>query len=208
MGEELLQLFPSPVMVFPYLRDYSKELEWIKNQKIRVADNPGINASRFFPSRPSEDSFILDNPELKKIRTFIETKLHQYVTKVMGSKDEFFITQSWVNRSKKGESNSEHVHQNSMISGVWYPVINKKLPPIQFRNPNRREMLANIDVYNNFNSEIFLLQLNAGELIIFPSNLSHSVPPNNSDEERISLSFNTWIKGNIGSIKNLTYIPI
>ena len=69
-------------------------------------------------------------------------------------------------------------------------------------------MLANIDVYNNFNSEIFLLQLNAGELIIFPSNLSHSVPPNNSDEERISLSFNTWIKGNIGSIKNLTYIPI
>ena len=32
-GDELLQLFPIPVMICPYPVDYSKELEWIKMQK-------------------------------------------------------------------------------------------------------------------------------------------------------------------------------
>ena len=207
MGEELLQLFPSPVMVFPYLRDYSKELEWIKNQKIRVADNPGINASRFFPSRQSEDSFILDNPELKKIRTFIETKLNQFVSQIYGSDDRLVITQSWLNRNGKGESHHEHTHPNSMISGVWYPQIHEQLPPIEFRNRSQRDVVLSIQRYNTFNSQTFLLPIKRGELILFPSNLTHGVPPNQSDEERISLSFNTWPKGSLGDISSLTFLP-
>ena len=35
-----------------------------------------------------------------------------------------------------------------------------------------------------------------------------SVPVNPSDEERISLSFNTWAKGNLGNEKHLTYLPL
>ena len=46
-----------------------------------------------------------------------------------------------------------------------------------------------------------------GELIIFPSSLTHSVRANQSDEERISLSFNTWAKGSLGSERELTYLP-
>ena len=53
-----------------------------------------------------------------------------------------------------------------------------------------------------------MLPMKRGELILFPSNLSHSVPINQSDEERISLSFNTWPKGNMGDIKSLTYLPL
>ena len=34
-GDELLQLFPIPVMICPYPTDYSKELEWIKNCETR-----------------------------------------------------------------------------------------------------------------------------------------------------------------------------
>ena len=34
-GDELLQLFPIPVMICPYPVDYSKELEWIKNCETR-----------------------------------------------------------------------------------------------------------------------------------------------------------------------------
>ena len=61
--------------------------------------------------------------------------------------------------------------------------------------------------YNHFNSSYFTLPMNEGELILFPSNLQHSVPQNESDEERISLSFNTWAKGNLGNEKDLTYLP-
>ena len=53
-----------------------------------------------------------------------------------------------------------------------------------------------------------MLPMKCGELILFPSNLTHSVPTNESDEERISLSFNTWSAGSLGDIDNLTYLPI
>ena len=53
-----------------------------------------------------------------------------------------------------------------------------------------------------------MLPMKRGELILFPSNLTHSVPTNLGEEERISLSFNTWPKGNMGDIKSLTYLPL
>ena len=53
-----------------------------------------------------------------------------------------------------------------------------------------------------------MLPMKRGELILFPSNLTHSVPVNNTEEERISLSFNSWPKGNMGDIKSLTYLPL
>ena len=158
-------------------------------------------------NRQSEDTFILDNPELKKIRTFIETKLNQFVSQIYGSDDRLVITQSWLNRNGKGESHHEHTHPNSMISGVWYPQIHEQLPPIEFRNRSQRDVVLSIQRYNTFNSQTFLLPIKRGELILFPSNLTHGVPPNQSDEERISLSFNTWPKGSLGDISSLTFLP-
>ena len=40
-GDELLQLFPIPVMICPYPVDYSKELEWIKNCETRKENKGG-----------------------------------------------------------------------------------------------------------------------------------------------------------------------
>ena len=45
-------------------------------------------------------------------------------------------------------------------------------------------------------------------LILFPSTISHSVNPNNSDKERVSLSFNTFIKGYVGTKKRLTELKL
>jgi len=201
-GDELLNLFPIPLSVCSYGRDYSKELEWIKKQEFREPSNVSTT------NKQSTDTFILDNPELKKIRTFIETKLNTFVSKVYGSSDKLVITQSWLNKNGKGESHHEHIHPNSMISGVWYPQIHEKLPPIQFRNSTQRDISLDIKNYNLYNSATFLLPLKRGELVLFPSNLNHSVPSNHSTEERISLSFNTWPKGNMGSISTLTYLPL
>ena len=42
-----------------------------------------------------------------------------------------------------------------------------------------------------------------GNLIIFPSNLSHEVQPNPSEKVRTTLSFNTWFKGEVGQDQQL-----
>ena len=207
-GDELMQLFPTPLLICPYPINYDKELEWIKNTECRKENQGGDPGQRIHYNRQSEDTFVLDRPELANIRAFIEAKLHEYVTKIFASTDKLVITQSWLNKSKKGESHHEHVHPNSMVSGVWYPQIHEQLPPIQFRSRGQRDVSLQTNSYNTFNSATFMLPMKRGELILFPSNLSHSVPANQSDEERISLSFNTWPKGNMGDIKSLTYLPL
>ena len=199
-NDELISLFPIPLLVCAYQWDYSEELKWIRSVESWRENEDSYN-------RQSTDTFILDHPELKKIRTFIETKLNTFVSQTLGSEDRLAITQSWLNKNEKGESHHEHVHPNSMISGVWYPVIHDKLPPIQFRNRVQREVELSTERFNTFNSATFTLPLNPGELILFPSNLTHSVQPNLGDEERMSLSFNTWVKGNMGTIAALTYLP-
>ena len=207
-GDELMQLFPVPLLICPYPIDYSKELEWIKNQECRKENKGSDGGQGIHYNRQSEDTFVLDRPELSNVKAFIEAKLHEYVTKIMASTDKIIITQSWLNKSGKGESHHEHVHPNSMISGVWYPQIHEQLPPIQFRSRGQRDVSLQTEKYNTFNSATFMLPMKKGELILFPSNLSHSVPANQSEEERISLSFNTWPKGNMGDIKSLTYLPL
>ena len=110
-GDELLQLFPIPVMICPYPVDYSKELEWIKNCETRK-ENKGESTGQGYVhyNRQSDDTFVLDKPELANIRAFIEAKLHKFVTEIMASTDKLVITQSWLNKNKKGESHHEHVH--------------------------------------------------------------------------------------------------
>ena len=212
----LIQLFPNPVLICSCPFEYSKELEWIKKQPSRkiinekgsnVEDQLYIRSNRKYLNRQSEDTYLLDRPELSRVRQFIESKLKEYVVNLMGSDSEMVITQSWHNMNGKGESHHEHSHPNSMVSGVWYPQIYESSPPIQFRKQHQRDVELSIAKYNNFNSSTFLIPMKAGELILFPSDLPHSVPINQSDQERISLSFNTWTKGSMGSERSLTYVP-
>ena len=202
--DELMQMFPIPLLISSCPFEYNKELEWIKKQPFRTKEN-NLEQS---PNNQSEDTFILDKLEMVRVRQFIEFKLKQFVVKIMGFDSEIIITQSWLNKNGKGESHPEHKHPNSIVSGVWYPQIHDKLPPIKFADDRHREVAPSIDKLNNFNCATYMLPLRKGELILFPSNIKHSVPVNQFDEERISLSFNTWCKGDMGDIEALTYLPI
>jgi len=126
----------------------------------------------------------------------------------MNSNQRLVITQLWGNRNPKGSKHHEHVHPNSIISGVFYLRQDPKLPPIQFSKSNQEAMKLDPRKYNNYNAETFLLPCTAGELILFPSNLRHSVPINLGEEERISLSFNTFSVDALGSEENLTHLDI
>lgn len=47
-----------------------------------------------------------------------------------------------------------------------------------------------------------------GMIIIFPSNLKHSVDKVKEDKTRISLSFNSFVKGSLGDKENLTEVKL
>ena len=200
---ELIQLFPKPVLISKYHKDFTEELNYIKSLEHKLNEK-----SQKEYAKQSTNTFLLDEPELASIREFIEAYLKFYVHNVLECTDELVITQAWSNICEKGKKHHEHVHPNSIVSGVFYFQINENLPPIEFRNPNTHSFNLNIQKQNNFNSATFLLPLNSGELILFPSNLTHSVPENKADLPRISLAFNTFAKNSLGSIDSLTYLPL
>ena len=200
MKEELLQLFPTPLLIVPYEQPINKELEYLKTISYREQKQNG--------NYRSDDSYLLRNEEFKNIKNFLKEAVDKFTTNVLNTKQRLVITQCWANRNPKGSQHHEHVHPNSIISGVMYFQINEKLPPIKFAKTNQDGMKLDPEKYNNVNSESFMLSCKPGELILFPSSLKHSVPINMSEEDRISVSFNTFCIDAIGSEQSLTHLDI
>jgi predicted 2-oxoglutarate/Fe(II)-dependent dioxygenase YbiX len=57
---------------------------------------------------------------------------------------------------------------------------------------------------NQFNATSWWLPVASGDLVIFPSSLTHHVAPVQADTTRVSLAINTWFNGTAGSSDTLT----
>jgi len=198
--DELLTVFPTPVQIYKYEYSIEKELKYIEN----IEWTSQVANGNF----KTKDSYLTKHESLKNITSFFKECIDDYCNTIINSNQRLVITQLWGNRNPKGSQHHEHVHPNSIISGVFYLRQDPKLPPIQFSQSNQHGIKLDPRKYNVYNSETFLLPCTAGELILFPSNLKHSVPTNMGDEERISLSFNTFSIDALGSEKNLTHLDI
>ena len=198
--DELLMVFPTPVQIYKYEDSIEKELKYIEGieWKQQVAN----------ANFKTKDSYLTKHEQLKKLVSFFKECIDDYCNTVINSDQRLVITQLWGNRNPKGSKHHEHVHPNSILSGVFYLRQDPKLPPIQFSKSNQEAMKLDPRKYNSYNAETFLLPCVSGELILFPSNLRHSVPTNQGDEERMSLSFNTFSIDALGSEESLTHLDI
>ena len=198
--DELLSLFPTPVQIYKYEDSIEKELKHIEG----IEWKPQVANGNF----KTKDSYLTKHEQLKDLTSFFKECIDDYCNTIINSEQRLVITQLWGNRNPKGSKHHEHVHPNSIISGVFYLRQDPKLPPIQFSKSNQDSMQLDPRKYNNYNAEIFLLPCTSGELILFPSNLRHGVSVNIGEEERISLSFNTFSINALGSEENLTHLDI
>jgi len=194
--KELLQLFATPLLITKYEGNIDKELKFI--EKLKYEPN-GINGNF-----RSSNSYVFEKKQLKKIKNFCQQSIDMFTKNVWLSTTKLIITQSWCNKNPKGSIHHEHMHPNSILSGVMYFRLDKHLPPIMFSKTQFESLKISFEKYNSLNSQTFYLPAVAGELILFPSHLKHSVPINTSTDERISLSFNTFSKDVLGSEKDLT----
>ena len=198
--------FPCPILFTKRDTDLSpeeeKEIEDIVKEGMNIYTYSGSNSS-------SNNTNIFDDGKLKKIKQFCEEHIKIYVEQVINPKEEldFYITQSWLNITKPGERHQSHWHSNSIISGVFY-ISTVEDDSITFRDPNQRiKETIKFDEpkeYNIWNSVSWNIPVGNNELILFPAWLEHSVKPNEkATTDRISLSFNTFVKGTLGNRSNL-----
>ena len=62
--------------------------------------------------------------------------------------------------------------------------------------------------YNDYNTDEVDFKVGTGELLLFPSSLQHRVTVKKTETPRISLAFNSFVKGELGHIKALNYLEL
>jgi uncharacterized protein (TIGR02466 family) len=101
--------------------------------------------------------------------------------------------QAWVNLSPPGASNKIHYHANCHFSGVYY--ISLQAPEcgsIYFLDPRvaSRMLSYPADKETEFTASHARMRPEEGRMYVFPGWLEHGVEVNQSDRDRVSISFN------------------
>ena len=190
-------IFPTPVAFFKLNRDLTEiELAFIKGQE--HYKNTGNTTSK--------NRKILKSKELTELREFIEDSMLEYFKSIHSPKYNvsLYLTQSWANYTEKGQFHHKHSHSNSVVSGVFYPQANRTVDKIYFYKDEYNQLEFPVAEYNPYNSKSWWFEVGAGDLILFPSSLTHMVETKEDDSTRISIAFNTFVKGYIGSDESLT----
>ena len=196
----IVPIFPTPVGSYNFdAKIKSEVLNFVKNDLTYT-----INGS----NKSSVESDLLNFSVMKEIKEFCEASLKEYTDTVydQGEDATFYITQSWANMTEPNEFHHKHLHPNSIVSGVMY---------LETNDDDKIQFLADTEIYkkitldsksfNDFNISFRWFHAWTGKLYLFPSTLMHDVPRTSSEsKERISISFNTYVKGRIGNNVNKT----
>jgi len=142
---------------------------------------------------------ILDNEKFSDIKKFIQKNLNEYIEKVVQPKNDvsIYITESWLNYTRTNEYHHMHYHKNSYLSGVFYfnTVKDDKILLID------GQPQYCLEIESKVLSDHYYVPIQHGQLILFPSLTYHKVEKNKDSETRVSLAFNTFLKGDI-SLRN------
>ena len=199
-------IFPTPVYGATNIKPITKfELDFVEEHKSKSRMNQGGNSS-------SVDSYILEQFVFKDLKNTLEQHLEEYLKKIICPAEtsiKIYITQSWLNYTTINQHHHIHAHENSFLSGVFYFKGNKGIDHIFFRKPPQPSLLhitpKEPNIYNTIDCKI---AIDKAMLLIFSSTLVHYVESKQDDNERISLSFNTYVKGNIGDPATLTQLKL
>lgn len=174
--------------------DFIKELDY-------YGPNAGGNLT-------SSNLDILNHEKLSNLKQQIEENLNLYIANVMAPTNDIKlrITQSWANKNPKNTGHHKHNHSNSIVSGVFY--ISPNPAPILFEQTLNSPFRVDSNKSTPFNTESYKVNCSKNMLVLFPSHLQHYVETNQTDEERISIAFNTFYTGTFGQEKSLTFLEI
>jgi uncharacterized protein (TIGR02466 family) len=106
--------------------------------------------------------------------------------------DVFEITGCWATVLAKGAAHRSHSHPNNFLSGVYYVRTHPGADTINFHDPRPQASVIRPPVVELTaeNTDQVVVKVSDGTLLLFPAYLEHSVDATESEQERISISFN------------------
>jgi uncharacterized protein (TIGR02466 family) len=161
----------------------------------------------------SEDLYIFRHPELKLIADGVQAALDIYAKEVMGlTTASLYVTQSWSLANKPGIGMHGHSHSNSIVSGSLYfaelPEPPSRMVFDRYNSYRRLELTPAKEKQNIFNTPMNVVVPKTHEILLFPSELTHQVEPNLSNQVRHSIAFNCFIKGELGDYRDVSSLNL
>jgi uncharacterized protein (TIGR02466 family) len=196
-------IFPIPIYNSKLNRKLTlEELSFIKKAKDNVFKNEGNTFSK--------DNYILNNKEFKDLKNELDLRVQDYFDKIISPANNItpYITQSWLNYTETNQYHHKHEHPNSLVSGVFYINCNEGSDNIKFFNESYKAIRIEVKQWNLWNSLSWWFPVKTGDVILFPSSLTHMVETKKEDNTRISLAFNVFIKGTVGNNEGLTELKL
>ena len=161
-----------------------KILQWSQQNKGVEKTNAGGWHSETDMNKKEEYNVL--TKQLFNMQEEIYQKEHLDLKPVLGN--------MWANINYPGGYNRPHLHPNSLFSGVYYIktpqksgnlMVYEPRQGVQCTMPSRKEGKLPSQLWREVHFEPI-----AGRIIMFPAWLWHEVQPNESNDTRISVSFN------------------
>ena len=136
---------------------------------------------------------ILKKYKCKHFLKFLHQELETYISTIQINNNqtimEYIIDSAWLTKTVKGEHALQHTHGQSDVSGVYYLQTNGEDGNIFFEDPNSSKV-GNPIMDLTVNSTCNELPLQQGLIHMWPGFMAHGTRHNETDHERLSVSFN------------------
>ena len=135
------------------------------------------------------------------LRDFLQEGLKTIFDAGIYEKVDINVIQSWINVNRNKDSNILHRHSQSDLSGTFWINVPEKSGDLSFSNPHgfvESKLMENLspsfkEQFGTYPTVNFIPV--EGRICIWPSHLYHSVSPNMSNGDRISVAFNITVDG-------------
>ena len=199
INPEVSLFFPEPIFKYKFenYEDFNKDLKAYIYELQKESSSGQIKSNR---GGWHSKNFRLTDKNSIQFKFGIE--LQKYILRTfqtLGWKTEntnISINSMWAIINKKNDFNVIHTHPNSYLSAAYYVSAPKNCGKFQIENLNiaKRHSYPEILKNNELNAQVAGIEVAEGDLLIFPGYLPHKVAMNESDEDRIVVSFNVGIK--------------
>ena len=196
---KIYKAFPTTICQF----EYHPSTEEYKNMATGFPESEQFYSYRNTSHGPHQTIDDLHQlPAFTKLTEKVYEVSKHYVDKLHYEYENLEITSMWGNKLDEGGCHPPHNHSNNFLSGVYYLKASSDTSPIQFFDPRAQANVMRPRNKPNWdNASMIQFDAIQGIGYVFPSWLTHWVPP--SKDERISISWNIILRGNYGEPNTL-----
>ncbi len=186
--------FPSPMMLFQVEDCDFLNQQLVEEAQAMRAASSGLTRSNREGWHSDDDFFVRTEPGCAALHRLILGAV-QETTRMLSPQFDFAahraLCQGWININPPGAFNAPHDHSGFVLSGVYYASVlaEGQSGAIEFLDPRNNANAFTIEGAACFNRKL-IIRPKPGNLLVFPSYLTHWVQPNGDSTDRVSIAFN------------------